>query len=396
MAEQFVARQRFRARVIDKTEAAGIVETQLDRVLEHHHCVIVRPRRRPMRRVAKRQSPRHAEMGDQHAAVVETHEDVFGATVDANDAPAFDAGGESRRDRLAQIGAVQRQPKESPAFDARLETAYHGLDFRQFGHGLVSQGGGRYGAKMAAKETADFGYRRVPAHEHARLVRDVFDRVARRYDLMNDLMSGGIHRLWKAQLVERLGPQPRQILLDVAGGTGDIARRFVARAGPGACAIVCDINARMLAAGRDRSLDAGEYEAMRWLCGNAEALPIADASVDAYTIAFGLRNVTRIAAALAEARRVLKPGGRFLCLEFSNVENPALQRIYDLYSFAIVPRLGAVVARDRAAYQYLVESIRRFPDRRRLAVMMEQAGFDRVTVRPLSGGIAAIHSGWRL
>ncbi|MDE2227501.1 MAG: bifunctional demethylmenaquinone methyltransferase/2-methoxy-6-polyprenyl-1,4-benzoquinol methylase UbiE [Alphaproteobacteria bacterium] len=249
---------------------------------------------------------------------------------------------------------------------------------------------------METKETADFGYRRVPAAEHTRLVHGVFDRVARRYDLMNDLMSGGIHRLWKAQLIERLGPRPGQLLLDVAGGTGDIARRFVARAGGGARVIVCDINHRMLEVGRARGLDAGDSKAIRWLCGDAEALPVADASVDVYTIAFGLRNVTRIPAALAEAWRVLKPGGRFLCLEFSNVEMPLLRRVYDLYSFAVVPRLGAAVAQDRDAYQYLVESIRRFPRRGRLAALMRQAGFDQITARPLSGGIAAIHSGWRL
>jgi demethylmenaquinone methyltransferase/2-methoxy-6-polyprenyl-1,4-benzoquinol methylase len=249
---------------------------------------------------------------------------------------------------------------------------------------------------MPVKETADFGYRRVPAREHTRLVHDVFARVARRYDLMNDLMSGGIHRLWKAELIDRLGPRPGQVLLDVAGGTGDIARRFVARAGGGARAIICDINVNMLEAGRARSLDAGEGDAVRWLCGDAEALPIASASVDAYTIAFGLRNVTRIPAALAEARRVLSPGGHFLCLEFSNVDHPLLKRVYDLYSFTVLPRLGAVVAQDRDAYQYLVESIRRFPSRQQLAELMREAGFERVTARPLSGGIAAIHSGWRL
>jgi len=248
---------------------------------------------------------------------------------------------------------------------------------------------------MAAKETANFGYRRVSAREHTRLVHDVFARVAGRYDLMNDLMSGGIHRLWKAQLIDRLAPRPGQLLLDVAGGTGDIARRFVARA-RGARAVVCDINASMVETGRARGLDRGDSSALRWVCGNAEALPVASASVDAYTIAFGLRNVTRIPDALAEARRVLKPGGRFLCLEFSNVDQPLLKRAYDLYSFAVLPRLGAIVARDRDAYQYLAESIRRFPDRQRLAALMRQAGFEQVAARALSGGIAAIHSGWRL
>lgn len=334
-------------------------------------------------------------MHDQDAAIRKTQQDVFRAPIDAVDALTFDLGRQALGDRPSQVRAMQRQAQQPLAVDARLEPAHDGFDFRQFGHGLVSREGGGYGAKMAAKETADFGYRRVSAHAHTRLVHDVFARVAGRYDLMNDLMSGGIHRLWKAQLIDRLAPRPGQLLLDVAGGTGDIARRFVARASD-ARAIVCDINARMVEAGRARGLDQGDSGALRWLCGNAEALPIASASVDAYTIAFGLRNVTRIPDALAEARRVLKPGGRFLCLEFSNVDQPLLKRAYDLYSFAVLPRLGAIVARDRDAYQYLAESIRRFPDRPRLAALMRQAGFEQIAVRALSGGIAAIHSGWRL
>jgi demethylmenaquinone methyltransferase/2-methoxy-6-polyprenyl-1,4-benzoquinol methylase len=251
---------------------------------------------------------------------------------------------------------------------------------------------------MARPDTSetDFGFRRVGTGEHTRLVRGVFDRVARRYDLMNDLMSGGVHRLWKSSLIVALNPRPGQILLDVAGGTGDVARRFLARAGSGGRVILCDINQSMLRQGRDRALDRGTLEGIQWLCGAAEALPVADCSVDAFTIAFGLRNVTGIAAALAEARRVLKPGGRFLCLEFSQVERPLLKRAYDLYSFTVLPRLGAAVAGDREAYQYLVESIRRFPGRRKLLSLMEQAGLEQTSVRPLSGGIAAIHSGWRL
>ena len=247
---------------------------------------------------------------------------------------------------------------------------------------------------MAESET-DFGYRRVKAEEKARLVRQVFDSVAPRYDLMNDLMSGGIHRLWKAELIDRLAPRPGQTLLDVAGGTGDIAERFLARAGAG-FAVVCDVNLSMLNEGRDRAIDAGRLADIAWACGDAERLPVPDAAVDAYTIAFGLRNVTDIPAALAEARRVLKPGGRFLCLEFCRVETPLLRQAYDLYSFAVLPLLGAVVARDREAYQYLVESIRRFPPQAELARMMEAAGFDQVSFRNLTGGIAALHSGWRL
>jgi len=261
----------------------------------------------------------------------------------------------------------------------------------------------RYLAEMTRQDTshsreraADFGFTRVSEAEKTRLVRDVFDRVATRYDLMNDLMSGGIHRLWKARLIEKLDPRPGQTLLDLAGGTGDIARGFLARAGTSGAAIVCDINESMIRRGRDRSIDAGIVDAITWITGDAENLPFVSGCVDLCTISFGLRNVTRIAAALKEAWRVLKPGGRFFCLEFSRVEAPLLRRAYDLYSFAVLPRLGQVVARDRDAYQYLVESIRRFPAQEELAAMMREAGFEQVNWRNLSGGIAAIHVGWRL
>jgi demethylmenaquinone methyltransferase/2-methoxy-6-polyprenyl-1,4-benzoquinol methylase len=253
----------------------------------------------------------------------------------------------------------------------------------------------RQHSRAAQTRQTDFGFREVGEDEKTRLVREVFDHVAGRYDLMNDLMSGGIHRRWKAELIDRLKPRPNEILLDVAGGTGDIARRFLRRAKSGQV-IVCDINAAMVSAGRDRALDDGILNGITWLVGDAEDLPLADASVDCCTISFGLRNVTRKERALEEVRRVLKPAGRFFCLEFSQVEAPLLRRLYDLYSFTILPRLGAVVARDRDAYQYLVESIRRFPPQAELAAMMGRAGFEQVSWRNLSGGIAAIHSGWRL
>jgi demethylmenaquinone methyltransferase / 2-methoxy-6-polyprenyl-1,4-benzoquinol methylase len=251
-------------------------------------------------------------------------------------------------------------------------------------------------AESDARAEADFGYRRVGIEDKTRLVREVFDSVADRYDLMNDLMSGGVHRLWKAELIDRLSPRPGQRLLDIAGGTGDIAQRFLDRAGSGAGAIVCDINEAMLRRGRDRAIDAGRLVGIEWLCGDAEHLPVKSASIDACTIAFGLRNVTRVAQALTEARRVLKPGGRFLCLEFSHVTAPVLRRAYDLYSFAVLPRLGQAVTGNGEAYRYLVESIRRFPAQGELARMMEAAGFEQVSFRNLTGGIAALHSGWRL
>ena len=241
-----------------------------------------------------------------------------------------------------------------------------------------------------------FGDRRVETSEKPRLVRGVFERVAGRYDLMNDLMSGGIHRLWKAAMIDWLAPRPGQLLLDVAGGTGDIAQRFLAKAGTGARVVVCDLTPAMLAVGRDRAIDKGIIAGIDWVAGDAQALPLADRSVDAYTIAFGLRNVAEIDKALAEARRVLKPGGRFLCLEFSQVVLPQLKQLYDLYSFRVLPWMGRLVAGDRDAYVYLVESIRRFPAQQELASRMAAAGLERTSYRNLSGGIAALHSAWRI
>jgi demethylmenaquinone methyltransferase/2-methoxy-6-polyprenyl-1,4-benzoquinol methylase len=234
------------------------------------------------------------------------------------------------------------------------------------------------------EQTTHFGFRTVRETEKSSLVRAVFDSVASRYDLMNDLMSGGIHRLWKGAMIDWLNPRPGMHLLDVAGGTGDIAFRFLERGG--GSVTVLDINREMLAVGRDRAIDRGLLGGLRWTCGDAERLPIADAAVDAYTIAFGIRNVTRIPLALAEARRVLRPGGRFLCLEFSRVSLPLLDHLYDLYSFRVLPALGHVVARDADSYRYLAESIRKFPS---------QAGLNKVAWRNLSGGIAALHSAWR-
>ena len=244
------------------------------------------------------------------------------------------------------------------------------------------------------EDTTHFGYQTVPEEEKASLVRDVFDSVATRYDLMNDLMSAGVHRLWKRVFIEWLNPHPGMRLLDVGGGTGDIAFRFLERGGGDVS--VCDVNTEMLEVGRDRAIDDNILDGITWLCGDAEALPVADASMDVYTTAFCIRNVTRIPAALEEARRVLRPGGRFLCMEFSQVVLPVLDRLYDVYSFRVLPALGELVTGDRQAYQYLVESIRRFPPQDTFAAMMEDAGFERVTYRNLWGGITAIHSGWRV
>lgn len=242
--------------------------------------------------------------------------------------------------------------------------------------------------------TTHFGFRTVERDEKARLVRDVFDTVAPRYDLMNDLMSGGIHRLWKAALIDRLKPRRGQKLIDVAGGTGDIAFRYLDAGGDDVT--ICDINAEMVSIGRNRALDRGITYGIGWTVGNAESLPLPANCMDAYTIAFGLRNVTEIDQALAEARRVLKPGGIFLCLEFSRVVLPLLSDLYDRYSFSVLPALGQTVAGDADAYRYLVESIRKFPDQQSLCGRLSDAGLERVSFQNLSGGVAALHTAWRI
>jgi demethylmenaquinone methyltransferase/2-methoxy-6-polyprenyl-1,4-benzoquinol methylase len=250
----------------------------------------------------------------------------------------------------------------------------------------------------ASERETDFGFRRVPEAAKGPLVRLVFDSVAERYDLMNDLMSAGIHRLWKDEMVAWLNPRPGQRLLDVAGGTGDVARRALPRLQPaaGGMAVVYDANPRMLEIGRARAIDDGVLDGLEWLCGDAEALPFADRSFELYTIAFGLRNVTRIERALAEARRVLRPGGRFLCLEFAPAVLPALQPLYDLYSFTVLPLLGRLVTGNRDAYAYLAESIRRFPPQSEVCARIAAAGLERPRYRNLTGGVAALYSAWRL
>lgn len=245
-----------------------------------------------------------------------------------------------------------------------------------------------------SKESTHFGFRTVDAEDKARLVGDVFSSVASRYDLMNDLMSVGVHRLWKGAMIDWLRPRPDMSLLDVGGGTGDIAFRFLAAGG--GHVTVSDINEDMLAVGRDRAVDRGIVRGIDWVPADAEALPFDDASFDAYTIAFCIRNVTHIDRVLAEARRVLRPGGRFLCLEFSKVILGPLEKAYDAYSFRVLPALGRIVADDREAYQYLAESIRRFPDQETFAGMIADAGLGAVSYRNLSGGIAALHSAWRI
>lgn len=255
----------------------------------------------------------------------------------------------------------------------------------------------------AKDETVSFGFENIAAEEKEARVHGVFASVASRYDVMNDLMSAGVHRLWKHDTMARVNPQPGERLLDVAGGTGDVAKAFLDRAdrvgkrrmgAAEATAVVCDINEEMLAAGQARKDLTAYGDRLAWVCGNAEALPFADRSFDALTIAFGIRNVTHRDKALAEFHRVLKPAGRLAVLEFSQMTAPILQKAYDTYSFNVIPALGGLVAGDRESYQYLVESIRRFPDQAAFKLEVEAAGFRNVSVTNFSGGIAALHFGW--
>ncbi len=258
--------------------------------------------------------------------------------------------------------------------------------------------------KQAPPEnTVPFGFEDVNREHKAGLVRNVFDRSAARYDLMNDLMSLGVHRAWKDMVMTRANPQPGERLLDVAGGTGDLARSFLTKADRAgkrrastrqADAVVLDINEQMLRAGIKRGVEASQSGRIQWVTGNAECLPLRDRCVDCVTISTGIRNVTDRAAALREMRRVLKPGGRFLCLEFSRPTSRGWEKLYDAWSFNVMPELGEHVAKDRASYQYLVESIRRFPDQESFAGELRQAGFHQVGYTNFSGGIAALHTGW--
>ncbi len=246
-----------------------------------------------------------------------------------------------------------------------------------------------------SEKTTHFGFETVPEHEKAGRVQGVFGAVASKYDVMNDAMSLGIHRIWKEAMMDWLAPRAGQRLLDVAGGTGDIAFKFIERAGQ-ADAVVCDITEPMLVEGRKRAEAAKLASSLDWVVGDAMALPFPDNSFDVYTISLGIRNVTRPQDALNEAYRVLRPGGRLMVLEFTQVPNELLQKAYDIYSFNVIPRLGQMIANDRDSYQYLVESIRRFPDQETFLGMVRKAGFENAKYRNLSMGIVALHSGWKI
>ncbi|MEC7792467.1 MAG: bifunctional demethylmenaquinone methyltransferase/2-methoxy-6-polyprenyl-1,4-benzoquinol methylase UbiE [Pseudomonadota bacterium] len=248
---------------------------------------------------------------------------------------------------------------------------------------------------MSDQKTTHFGFETIPEEDKAGKVRGVFSSVASRYDVMNDVMSLGIHRVWKDAMMDWLAPRAGQKLLDVAGGTGDISFRFLRRAGSGH-ATVCDLTESMLVEGRKRAKAEQMGASLDWVVGDAMALPFPDSSFDVYTISFGIRNVTRPQEALNEAYRVLKPGGRLMVLEFSQIPTPALQWAYDRYSFNMIPAMGQMIANDRDSYQYLVESIRKFPDQDTFLGMVRAAGFEQAKYRNLTLGIAALHSGWKI
>ena len=246
-----------------------------------------------------------------------------------------------------------------------------------------------------AEQTTHFGFETVPEAEKAIKVQSVFNSVAGKYDIMNDVMSMGIHRIWKEAMMDWLAPRPGQKLLDVAGGTGDISFKFLNRAGSGH-ATVLDITENMLIAGRKRAEADKMLNSIDWVVGDAMALPFADNSFDVYTISFGIRNVTRPQEALNEAFRVLRPGGRLMVLEFNQIPVPLVQKAYDIYSFNVIPWMGKLITNDRESYQYLVESIRNFPDQETFLSMVREAGFENTNYRNLSLGIAALHSGWKI
>ncbi|WP_298859049.1 bifunctional demethylmenaquinone methyltransferase/2-methoxy-6-polyprenyl-1,4-benzoquinol methylase UbiE [uncultured Sulfitobacter sp.] len=244
-------------------------------------------------------------------------------------------------------------------------------------------------------KTTHFGAQTIPEEEKAGKVRALFSDVANKYDVMNDVMSMGIHRIWKEAMMDWLAPRPGQKLLDVAGGTGDVSFKFLKRAGQGH-ATVCDLTEGMLIEGRKRAEAEAMQDSLDWVVGDAMDLPFEDNTFDVYTISFGIRNVTRPQEALNEAYRVLKPGGRIMVLEFSQLPNPMMQKAYDLYSFNVIPRMGQMIANDRDSYQYLVESIRNFPDQDTFLGMVRSAGFENAKYRNMTMGIAALHSGWKI
>jgi demethylmenaquinone methyltransferase/2-methoxy-6-polyprenyl-1,4-benzoquinol methylase len=382
------------------------------------------PLHRPLTVLFRQQATSHSKMDHACLAGIQRKKQKLRAPSERTDGCAFEALNKAIRKRKAQIRPAQQHLGNPGSFQNRRETTADGFHLREFGHRLLLDGLGTaiaiarheklgYGfGGMAAgisrrewqtmaeqsSETTHFGYTNVPLGEKQARVDDVFHKVASRYDLMNDLMSAGLHRAWKSILVAMLRPSKTRVYrhLDVAGGTGDVAFRVAEAGGPETRVTVLDINGSMLAVGADRAQEQGYADRVNFIEANAEDLPFHAGTFDSYTIAFGIRNVPRMERALSEAQRVLKRGGRFLCLEFAPVEMPVLDRIYDAYSFHVIPPMGGLVTGDPEPYRYLVESIRQFPKPALFESMIRDAGLARVSHRPLTGGIANIHSGWKL
>ena len=399
-------------------EAAGIVEGDARTAFQIQHDMIVFRRcgmvmmEPALLQPRNQHPPGHAKMDQQRFVGRQVDQDVFRPAPQSGHPCPGQPFGHAIRQRKAQIGAIHLRPFDHPPLHCRGKATPDRLDLgklRHFGpdpfRRIVSA------AKASIRRTSwhkrqelmtesdtrttHFGFKTVEEDQKAGMVHGVFTRVANRYDIMNDVMSAGIHRLWKDAMMDWLAPRPGQKLLDVAGGTGDVSFRFLKRA-PGAAATVLDMTESMLVEGRKRAEAESLAEQLSWVAGDAMALPFQDNTFDVYTISFGIRNVTRIQDALSEAYRVLKPGGRLMVLEFSQLPNPALQWAYDRYSFNVIPAMGQIVAGDRDSYQYLVESIRRFPDQETFAGMIRAAGFEQVKYRNLTMGVAALHSGWKI
>ena len=422
--DQLMLLQRCSGREVHGPKAAGVVEGHATTVRHVPNDVVVLFRggvfvmELPQRIARDQNAPRHAEMDDQGLTRGQVREDILRPPTQRRHGLAGHPRGHVWRERPAQIGAAHLGMGNHLPFHHGQQPFADGFDLWQFRHvasprvlashcnpirALYMEGEFFARSKRRiwspgmedGQKTTHFGFQTVGEDQKAGMVHGVFTNVASKYDIMNDVMSVGIHRIWKEAMMDWLAPRPGQKLLDVAGGTGDVSFKFLKRAGR-AHATVLDMTESMLISGRERAEAGTMADQLDWVVGDAMALPFEDNSFDVYTISFGIRNVTRIPDALAEAYRVLRPGGRLMVLEFSQLPNPAMQKAYDLYSFNVIPRMGKLIANDADSYQYLVESIRNFPDQDTFAAMIRDAAFEQVSYRNLSMGIAALHSGWKL
>lgn len=395
-----------RCNKIHHPKSPRIHEARTGAVLCFQHQMFMLGRSRVHTGLSKEQSAGHSQMQHHARAVPDAHENILRATMKGEHVLSFQPFPEIQGKWPSEVRAIDGNVTDPLPLEGSAEPTHNGFDFWKLWHDWTQRyidcpmtdsaehNVPPFPSSEQTGDTTDFGYRNVPRNQKKTMVREVFESVAGKYDIMNDVMSLGIHRVWKRIFVGMLGARPNMKLLDLAGGTGDITFGWL-RSGGGP-AILSDINSAMLSVGRDRAIKAGLIGQIEVCVVDAEAIPLPDCSVDRVTIAFGLRNCTDKDAVLREARRVLKPGGRFFCLEFSRVEIAALSPVYDTWSFKVLPKMGQLIAKDADSYQYLAESIRMFPDQETLAQMMRDAGLERVQYRNLSGGIAAIHSGWRL